>query len=615
MKPLAGPLIVGSALVACLAGWVALPGLQSRQTAVDSEASLELERARRLLHQYNAGLDFKSMLLSGLAESGVDVEIKEPELLLDAQGESYEKEFKERWELFSPTEWGDNPIPSRVPGGQLVREVRSGVQMRKEILSRNRELLEEARQTVEDVLSIRSGNSTAADHGAALRLKSVILHQLGLRDLIHAELIRREAMPLLAELVRVSTRASSLAPLQGLVEGSGIAEQIRLLQERLAGDEEKLAADRAALAELESRIEALSREIDAAKRAASDATAGMEGIRARGTNLNDPTNAAGFEALSRAMREALARAQALESGNYSNATIDATGDYLSGTYLPSDGRGAPAIEYGRRHFEAERVVQAARVAGGEQAVRDLRADIARLETEKSQHETRQSDVSETLATLRSSGTTILKDIDEIDAAARKKEEIALQYFDEAAGAGRDAEQGASRWTEDARRKTQGLSPEKRARSGVAHRLQDEWIAGFSLAHAADALAGKGRVYAQRFQFYEDVQRAVGDGAGLLGIPEERIEDVKSQARAARVAGVEAVNQAMHILESVHRSVDNHWTITAQAAGTVYLLALLGQPDYAAKAAESYRAAIKGREDKPFVDRFLSRLKQLEAKNR
>ena len=55
------------------------------------------------------------------------------------------------------------------------------------------------------------------------------------------------------------------------------------------------------------------------------------------------------------------------------------------------------------------------------------------------------------------------------------------------------------------------------------------------------------------------------------------------------------------------------TFVAQDAGAKYLLALFGDEAYVADAIETYREALKGREDEPYVRRLAARLKQLEAR--
>ena len=55
----------------------------------------------------------------------------------------------------------------------------------------------------------------------------------------------------------------------------------------------------------------------------------------------------------------------------------------------------------------------------------------------------------------------------------------------------------------------------------------------------------------------------------------------------------------------------HWTLTAQAAGTTYLLALFGHEDYVTDVIETYRNAVTGRENDGFAATFVARLAKLE----
>ncbi len=611
MKFFAVPLAVGGSFLACAAGWFALPALQGNQSSVDNQASVEVERARRLLHQYNAGLDYKSLLLAGLADAGVDVDLKTPDDLLDSVGEDFGKRLADSWKLYAPTDWGQSPRPTKAPTAGLSREIQKGVSSRKELLNDNQQHLEEAFRAVNAALGLRRGDSTAGSHAAALRLKSIILFQMARRERLHADVIRSNAADAPSKLNELAAQASASAPLLNLVAAGGVDEQIRILKGRLAEVETQAAKEKAALAQLEVRIQELTTTKDAAQRRAEEIRKTMESSRA--TDFSDPRTIEAFESSSIEMRESLARAQALEFGNYVNAVIGPSGDYVSGSYVPAGGSGPLTTEPGLRHFVSERVVQTARVQGAEQTRKDLRDDLAHLETLKAGQEAIQDRSKKELTALVATARDVLANWDKMDSEAEKIEDEALKLLTQAAATAKDAAEAQGRWVGEARTRTQGFSQEAGARSGVARRLQDEWLEGYTRAHQADAVAAKAWVHAIRFQSLSESAKALAQSSAALGLPEDRAANMVQRAKESQEAGIAAVNEAMAVLERVHGGVDDHWTVTAQAAGTIYLLTLLGQAEFTQQAVEAYRSAVKGREDKPFADRFTSRLKQLESR--
>ena len=65
----------------CGIAWLFLPSLQAAQRKVDAEASLHVERARRMLHQYNADLAYRALVLEQLRDAQVDVDIADPKAM------------------------------------------------------------------------------------------------------------------------------------------------------------------------------------------------------------------------------------------------------------------------------------------------------------------------------------------------------------------------------------------------------------------------------------------------------------------------------------------------------------------------------------------------------
>src|SRR3989304_2378982 len=100
---------------ACGIAWLFLPSLQASQRKVDAEASLHLERARRLLHQYSADLAYRALVLDQLRDAEVDVDIADPQTLAEDAGDEYQEQHTELWTAFAPNDWKQEPPRSVKP--------------------------------------------------------------------------------------------------------------------------------------------------------------------------------------------------------------------------------------------------------------------------------------------------------------------------------------------------------------------------------------------------------------------------------------------------------------------------------------------------------------------
>ncbi|MEK7730537.1 MAG: hypothetical protein AAB363_01640, partial [Planctomycetota bacterium] len=98
-----------AAIGLCGIAWLLLPTLQASQRKVDAEASLHLERARRLLHQYSVDLAYRALVLDQLRDAEVDVDIADPKALIEDAGDEYQERHTELWTAFAPNDWEHDP--------------------------------------------------------------------------------------------------------------------------------------------------------------------------------------------------------------------------------------------------------------------------------------------------------------------------------------------------------------------------------------------------------------------------------------------------------------------------------------------------------------------------
>ncbi len=615
-------IVAGAAGLSCLGAWLGLPLLQGSQGSVNDQASELLERARRLFHQYHAGFEYKALVLDQLRDAQIDVDARDRQALLDSAEEEYREYHAALWTLYPPTDWpsdpGIAPRPVKASYGNLERQLGEGVSARKALLDKNKKLLDSALSAVNQALAVRSGDVSAATYPEALRLKSAILYHLGLRDQIHAHVKRTESEPYLRKLTVLAQRASSRAPLKTIVQSSGIVDRIRELQGQVKDAEAKLAEAGAMLNQLEAKI----RELDGAKSAAESkvqsARQALDGVLAAGVNWRDPKGADAFAAeiapKDRAYREALRELQVVQFGDYTDSEIDESEDFLTGRYVPRESR-SQGMRYGLAHYERERAALVSTVEIGRQALDQFRGDIARLEAQRNSHQAEEERVAAELAAI---GTTVQEAFEEwnrLESEARTLDDQALIFLDQSATQARQSVSATNQWLNAARERTQAMSPTASPRSAFDKQQKSKWMAAFTAAQEADAQLAKAWVYTARYQSAQEAAKVLAAVLESVALPGADVEQEHATASEAHDAGVEAVNQTLTLLEKAHADVGKHWTFTSQQAGAIYVLTLLGHAGFHDEAVEAYRLAVKGREDKPYAQQIVSRLKQLEARKR
>lgn len=602
----------------CGIAWLFLPTLQASQRKVDAEASLHLERARRLLHQYSAELAYRALVLDQLRDAEVDVDITDPKALTENAGDEYQERHTELWTAFQPNDWEQDPPRSDKPSyGNVTGQIRDGVKGRATLVAENGKLLKEALEEVEKALSAASGSATASSHFEAGRLKGVIHYHRGLAERIRAGLKRAEAEGYRRRLVGLANRGVEWAPSKTLVADSGIDEQIRRVNEKAVQAEGELNDDRKALAALDSTIGDLEKRLNAAQSRTDQARATMEKLEREGVDFSDPKGAETFGSRlteqDSAYRGALREVQSLEAGRLPKADIDASGDFLKGRYLENGSATNLTIEHGLAHYRNERVVLAAKVEGEQKGVTDLLSDLSRIAGIKSANEAAQTDAAQRIAETAPLAAEAYDELNRLESEAEVVEDAALKLLDQSVSASQQAAGAVDEWISQAREHTQNLAPEAKERSAYSARENDDWMGGHIAAQAADARLAKAWIHYDRFVAASQNADVLALVTKTLGLKEADPESERTKAAEARDAGIEEVTKAMEVLEKAHRKTEKHWTLAAQAAGTTYLLALFGQTDYIADAVEGYHNALKGRETEKYTEKLAARLKRLESR--
>ena len=228
---------LGAALFGCMViagiGWMALPSLQASQRRVNADAAMQIERARRLLHNFDPILERESLLLDRLAAADVDVDVEAPEGLAESVADFYHEQHGAAWEAYQPMDWESQPPSSvRASYGNIERQMRDAVADREKMIDFNDQWLDEALEAVNQALALQHGDADSRSNTEANRLKSVILFHQGLTTRLQADAKRQEAAEFKQVLADVATRIAGYRAARTIVEDSGIAEQIRRLRDR-----------------------------------------------------------------------------------------------------------------------------------------------------------------------------------------------------------------------------------------------------------------------------------------------------------------------------------------------------------------------------------------------
>jgi len=606
----------GAGLVACAGGWLALLALQSPRRVVASEVSVELERARRLLDRYNVMLAQQSLLVGQLEENGI--EVGEEGLPSELEDE-YQQLHAEMWEAYRPTDWAEGspePRPARANYGNLPRQIEQGLARQAASMDGNERLLADAMQAVERALSVTDGDESSRTHAEANRLKATILHHMGLGKWAEAQLRRQEADRFRQTLLALANRARESKSMTTLVADSRIDERIATLQEEEATLEAELAEERRALATLDERLEDLETQWESARSRRAEALAALDACKAKGVDFSDPEGGERFrirmEELDAAFRAADREVRSLEHGDYLNAQIDRSGDFLNGRYVKVGSVKDPAFEQGVMHFRGEHAVASKQVEGKERVLRAVQADTQLLEGMKAEYTEIQARAADRINECATAATEAYEELSLVESEAFAIEDEALEILERSGKASQQAAGYARQWISDALDRTEGLSSEVKERSAFGSRLQDTWMGGYIAAQEADVRLAKAWIYYERYASATQNSRILSVVTDALPLREVDAESERAKRAEAHDAGAEEIAQAVKLLERVHNDTNRHWTVAAQAAGATYLMALFGHEDYVADAIEGYRNAVKGRENEKSAATFVARLNRLES---
>jgi len=596
--------------VGCGFGLTLAPRLQDAQLSVDVEASRGVEKARRLLSRFNANLERIAQVLEVLREQKIDIDLAEVEGRLESDEflAVYQDELDVATREFAT-------VSGERPHGEPSSQIREGIRTRRKLIEENDRLLADALNAVNAALSVSRGSADASSHRGANRLKGWILFFQGESAARRAARARAGAVPVRGRIAALAARVEGLRPQTSFVADIAIDERIAELTAELEKQTAAVDAVRGELSAVDERIAELERELASAKASAASARAAMEQLKADGIDFADSEGfqnfAASYEASAAQYRSALSRIHAIERGTMPEAKIDDSGDYINGRYLQNGSPENLTTVSGLAHYRAERERLAAAVKTADDSVSESRGDLDRLRESRDVHRRRESEASQAVADAQAQAQTAYDQLRRINAEAFAAEEEAIRRYAEAANTFGAAERAAGEWVRDAAEKTRALSPEAEALSAFTPQADDGWIGGHITTERAAAEAGQAWTYYQRFAARSRDADLLSASAQVLALGGADAEAERTAADEAREQGIEAVGKALDRLERAHDALGRNWAVTAQYAGTAYLLVLFGEQGRLNDVIANYRNAISGREEETCVLPFRDRLAKLE----
>ncbi|MCH8052779.1 MAG: hypothetical protein IH895_01835 [Planctomycetes bacterium] len=618
-KPRAGlGAILGILIVAGLvAAAVIVPRQQSPRLQAEGEIQVYLEKGRRLLAQYDSHLSIESGYRAafgeeafGLAADRLEDLVDDPDLDLTGLASDALRSYANRPEIknmaraddeflklmYGEANWRehkDPPPPSRVSGAAMID--RGNAAYEKE-LAGNARLLERALSEVSAALAVSLGDYSARQHGGAHRLAGVIHSEQGLAVSRRLRLLCGELAQRRFAMKRRQSEILKILQDQDLVAGSEI--DARIAEAR--SEEAKMAAtvteQQATVARLQDQVENLEQGVDAALGRSAAAREAMETLEDMGVDLSVPSGFAEFkrtyEQQAEDYRQALTEAHVLQHGTLKNATIDETGDYLRGRYIPAQQGRDIELQHGLEHYQHDLERAQAELEKMEEAAAHLEESVENLRGLKRNLEERAQLARDAAATRTTQLETDFEGFAELEERIAEAEDEAIALFEKAIQSFATAVLGVSA-DENLAQAGRPNDPQRQAYHYSHLAGNQGWLKGQLAAQQADAELLIGIVLIGR---YQDAKANVED-LGKSALAQDQVEAWRETIDETKAAAVERVESAIDGLTNKAKNQigDGNWTVAAEIGAAYYLLSLLDVPLAAETAVEWYKLVVEGRE--------------------
>ncbi len=611
--------IVGFALMAGLcAATVMVPRImESPRLAANAEANRHIEKARRLLAQYDTNVNVEAAHRQMHEEGSYTLSSERLEALLDdpdidiVGDATIELEDYVRLPAISgmgraedellrlsygENEWQQHkrPAPPSRISGSMINKGTSESERR---LADNDKLLREALQAVASALSVSRGDYSTSQHAGGNRLKGMILYQQGLAVSRRVSLLRRQLAVQRFAIKHRQEQNLKLAQDNNLVADSEIDARLADAKQDLDQAAERVRTQQDTNSDLASLVADLDQRVTAAAERSEAAREGMAALEALGVDLSSPDGSAQFkqayEEQAQNYRQALAEAHLLRYGGLLNAVIDQGGDYLRGNYVPVDKGQDIQVQRGLEHYRQDLESAQAELEKMKDAETQLEESVFSLGELKRKMEERVGQATDSIQKRADEIDEIYAEFTDLDTRIREAEEQAVKLYEQASRSFKTAQAGV-RDEENHAKQHQPSDPQRLPFHYSSVSGNQGWLRGQLLAQQADTDLRIAFLMLGRFQAAQAHIADLGRGGQVQAdLPgwQEAMESAKAEAITRTEAAIDILdNKAQNLI------ADGNWTVAAEIAAAHYVLSLLDVELAAERSLEWYRVAVQGREE-------------------
>lgn len=620
---LVGLLIAGIMLVAV----AVVPQVQTERLRNNGKVLVQLERARRLLAQYDSYLtdtELRREVFEDVQDPLADVDINE--LLSDPQvnvEELTNTELAEYGKLpaISSMKSAEQDLLALVPaagapyspatrlrGSSMVQQ---GHREYEQQVTRNSQILQQAEAAVKEALAI------VPDHGAANRLLGMIHYQRGLADTRRLALLRAELGAQRFALARTLELIALVGLDREIVAQSEIDQRITTAQQEAREAGEQASAQESVVAELESRVAELRERLTDAVGRSEAAREAMEALQDEGVDLSNPSGfedfRSAYEQQANNYRIAVIEAHVYHYGTLANAAIDYTGDYIHGQYEPIIESQGIEFDRGLVHYEQDLDSAKAQLEKMKQTQQRLADNVESLRNLRELLQQRADQASAAVTELREQALAQFNDFKSVESGVAQASSDAQKLFESASKIFARAETGVSS-EERLAQQERPSNPQRQSYHYSEVAGNQNWLKGQIEAEQADCELRMGLIDLGRYQEASANLSSLQGLSDLVDVSEDRA-NWESTVQEASQQALEHSQQALALFRDRAKNHigEGNWVIAAQIGCAWYIQAQLGVELAAEKALEWYKAAVDTREDKAFALDHVAMKEYIEAR--
>lgn len=622
--------------VAAGAAYFAVPMLQSPADRLQAEVGPDIERARRLMTRVRQNEEQLEVVLESMRLAGVerleDARIEElvevdRELLVNAEQQLQDigREIRQRRQALQTENRAAEKLPLPLPPAgfgtsvpQMTQALREGLQMRDTLLAENEKLLDQALQTVEKALSAQANGESSANNPMALTLKGTIQYARGVENQRRATIARYRAEEPRSRLAKLAAQFGRQRASIEVVDESGIEKNLEQARTQLRQKEGEFSDLQSQIQDLRQTVSGLESRLNSLLQTASQARQELDRLSNQdfesGSTGDFQTFARRYREQSEIYRQAVSEARVVEFGTLENARIDATGDFIDGEYVPANGSGEIEERRGLQYYRNRVADLQAQATSVQETVERLHQDIQAMEQTRNTLAERGQKAASEVQELRTSVSDAFFEMDDLIAKAEELEEEALTELDDSVTTFERAASALASAQREAAEAAAAYGPQASERSAKGLLSEDRWLPASARARAANAQLRQALIHYQQYRSLEQTADVLADLGDALPDDAPAPQALRDDAAEARSAGIELAEASIDGLLDVTQNMKEHFSLTAEIAAAQYFRSLFdGDQSYVRAAIRNYETVVEGREDSPYVDEYVERLKQLRRR--